>query len=51
MKETVWYKAMSGNLYMYEELKLAYMEKYPNEKFELCNFIAWADKNGFKRIN
>lgn len=50
MKETIWYKGVNEGIYMQEELKLAYMEE-TKEKFELCNFIAWMDKKGFKRIN
>lgn len=51
MKETVWYKGTSGKVYMYEELKLAYMEEFPKEKFTYNNFVAWADNKGFERIN
>ena len=51
MKETIWYRGNNGGIYMQEELKLAWYEENPKEKFELCNFIAWADNKGFKRIN
>ena len=51
MKDTIWYKGTNEGFYMYEELKLMYMEENPKEKFELCNFNAWIDSKGFKRIN
>lgn len=51
MKDTIWYRGKNNGFYMYEELKLTYMEENPKEKFEHCNFIAWADNKGFTRIN
>lgn len=48
--KTVWFKSVNGGLYFFEELKLIWMEQNPKEKFELCNFNAWADAKGFKRI-
>jgi hypothetical protein len=50
MKNLVWFKGVNGGLYFFEELKLIWMDENPNEKFELCNFNAWADQKGLKRI-
>jgi hypothetical protein len=50
MKNTVWFKGINGGLYFFEELKLVWMDENPNERFDLGNFNAWADKKGFKRI-
>lgn len=47
--KTIWYKGVNGGLYMQEELKLFWFEENPNEKFELCNFLAWIENKGFIR--
>jgi hypothetical protein len=49
--KTIWYKGVKGGLYMQEELKLFWFEENPNEKFELCNFLAWIENKGFVREN
>ena len=51
VKETVWFKGIHGGLFFFEELKLIWYDEHPREKFELCNFNAWADSKGFVRVN